>query len=155
MNRVDQISYSDFLNSYFLPNQPLLIASPLTQAWPLFSSWLTNESEVKWSYLKEQYGAIWHSVNVGHEDKECALRDVFDLWERGDGKSIYVKDLHLPLEILKRGENSVEEELYSIVDLARDDWMNSFYAAHTRDDFRFVYLGGGQTFTGLHRDVCQ
>ncbi|GAA5840442.1 hypothetical protein JCM11251_006561 [Rhodosporidiobolus azoricus] len=59
---------------------------------------------------------------------------------------------------LAAGRLKVAEELYTVPPCWLDDWMNEHEGDEREgrrkgDDFRFVYAGGGETWTGLHRDV--
>lgn len=79
--------------------------------------------------------------------------EVLDRIERPLGEEVlYIKDWHLAL---------ADEEFYEPPELMKDDWMNEYYLnrengeGKTRDDFRFVYIGEKDSFTGLHKDVCE
>ncbi|GAA5865880.1 hypothetical protein JCM8547_005745 [Rhodosporidiobolus lusitaniae] len=108
--------------------------------------------------------------------------DLLELWKDGRGRKKYLKDWHLPLLLHRRGgggaregREKVKEELYEVEECWGDDWMNEWEgrgrargtsgeggergegeegeSGEREDDFRFVYAGGGKTWTGLHRDV--
>ncbi|EKC98209.1 jumonji domain containing 4 [Trichosporon asahii var. asahii CBS 8904] len=92
------------------------------------------------------------------ERSDRPLGDVLDLWEQGDGKSLYVKDWHLIAELCERG--GAAKDVYEPPACFLDDWLSppfSLFSAGEMPaslaDFRFVYLGPGGTFTPLHRDV--
>jgi hypothetical protein len=104
--------------------------------------------------------------------------DLLSLWKEGRGRRIYLKDWHLPLRVVQSagssiaaGREKVREELYEVDGCWLDDWMNEWEGAgrgkgaeasresaaaggRKEDDFRFVYAGGGNSWTWLHRDVC-
>ncbi|TCD61992.1 hypothetical protein EIP91_007632 [Steccherinum ochraceum] len=164
-------SYAEFLEEYLIPNMPVIIGPALVTSWPAFSTWTVPSKsgtdgkeddpttrEIHWQYLVDRYGhfevsvADCASVDVdGNQERDTRLfRDVVSLWQNGEGRTLYVKDWHLP--------NAVETEdpgkaFYTTPDIFRDDWMNAYYSAYTGDDFRFVYVGASGTFTPLHRDV--
>ena len=48
-----------------------------------------------------------------------------------------------------------EEMFYKTRSIFKNDWMNNYYSNQTNDDFTFVYFGTKDTFTPLHRDVCE
>lgn len=164
-------SYDEFLKKYLTPNIPVIIGPSLVDSWPAFKSWATTGSshlmnaeagtsirEIDWWYLSDHYGHYEVSVadcsNVdenGNQERETRLfRDVISLWLKGEGRSLYVKDWHLPKAI---ESEDTDKAFYTTPDIFRDDWMNAFYSAYTNDDFRFVYVGAKGTFTPLHRDV--
>ncbi len=53
------------------------------------------------------------------ERTERTLSEVLDLWESGDGQSLYVKDWHLMLEIEKEGRQM--EEVYETPDIFKGE----------------------------------
>lgn len=81
--------------------------------------------------------------------------------------------------VIRKGKERVRDELYEVPPVWLDDWMNEYEGSERDDDFRFVvrllsvcpaiprtffglttrrflqYAGGGDTFTPLHRDVCE
>lgn len=85
-----------------------------------------------------------------------------------------------PRSAIRKGKEQVRDELYEVPPAWLDDWMNEYEGGEREDDFRFVvrsrspsarddlqrffaltfrcpsqYAGGGDTFTPLHRDVCE
>ncbi|PSS06491.1 hypothetical protein PHLCEN_2v3720 [Hermanssonia centrifuga] len=165
------LSYTEFFECYMKTNRPVIIGADLVSSWPAFVLWTTIREkntclpgkEINWDYLADRYGH--HEVTVA----DCATSDSFgnlectsspfidivNKWKCGEGRSLYVKDWHLALtETSEAIEGSKKSQAFYITpDLFRDDWMNSYYTAHTADDFRFVYVGAAGTFTPLHRDV--
>ncbi|KAK7689646.1 hypothetical protein QCA50_007439 [Cerrena zonata] len=162
-------SYKEFYLEFLCPNVPVLLNQSLTASWPARHNWTkhcaaSKSAEVCWEYLIEQYGDLEVTVadcaksdSFGNQAR-CAIpfRDVVQLWNTSEGKSLYVKDWHLAKQIELRLHNSASAthtSFYTTPDIFRDDWMNAYYTAHTEDDFRFVYIGAEGTFTPLHRDV--
>lgn len=165
------IGYERFLQEYLSKNEPVLIGPSATKSWEIFNRWFSppDGSELSYDYLIAQYGHLRHLVanSTTGECRDELLRDVFEDWRDGEGREDYVRDLHLSLIVTKEGRK-VQEELYEVLEICRDDWMNS---SSTTDDFRFVvrsflaiavrntdgvrqYMGGVNTATLLHEDVC-
>ncbi len=154
----DPPSYSHFLHTYLLPNQPLIIGSSLIASWPAYNLWRRAGNQTKWEHLKDVYGDLEVTVadcatrEFSDQRRDQRLfRDVVSLWEAGEGQSLYIKDWHLARTLTSK--NPAHDMFYTTPEVFRDDWMNAYYSAHTEDDFRFVYVGAAGTFTPLHRDV--
>ncbi|KAK4700540.1 hypothetical protein P7C70_g5704, partial [Phenoliferia sp. Uapishka_3] len=147
------VTYAHFA-PYLRSNYPALLPPSATEDWPAFELWFNHDCSINYDYLRAQYGQLKvQAVDCGNwEAEQRGFGEVLDGWERGAGARVYVKDWHLPL-IIRDAGRKVEDELYQVSDLVVDDWMNAYYSACTKDDFRFVYLGGPSTFTPLHRDV--
>ncbi|GAA5966311.1 hypothetical protein JCM3765_005252 [Sporobolomyces pararoseus] len=165
-----EVTYSHFRGQYLIPNTPCIFPPQLAQHWKLFDKWFTNEQKLDWQYLKEQYGSLKVDCidcrPVSDEQKEeetiSTFGELLDLWQAGKGQTRYLKDWHLPLEIqrtaenTKKGKEKLQAELYQVEQVCLDDWMNELEGNEHEgrgDDFRFVYAGGENTFTPLHRDV--
>ncbi|ORY75319.1 hypothetical protein BCR35DRAFT_325824 [Leucosporidium creatinivorum] len=159
-----QCTYSFFRQHHLLPNAPVLLPPSLIADWPV-CHWRSVEDSSQTPSLPltafrdvklEESGACLPLPGAEEEDGTFdTVGDLLDAWQQGRAKKVYLKDWHLPLWLAKRGEGeeSVSKELYEVPTLWRDDWMNGYYGAETDDDFRFVYAGGSETFTPLHRDV--
>ena len=131
------IRYEEFLQRYLERNEPVLIGPEATKGWKVFQRWFApTGAELDYDYLIAQFGHLRQSTanSATGDCREVALRTVFDDWKRGFGRDDYVRDLHLPLHIRNEGRD-VGKELYEVLEICRDDWMNS---SSTRDDFRFV-----------------
>lgn len=132
---VESIEYRRFLEVYLCGNDPVLIGATSMISWPLFRSWFSGH-EINYAHLRSTYGHHIHSfINCRTQtSREGTLGEMLDLWEKGEGREEYARDLHLPLLVRREGR-SVEGEMYEVMDVCRDDWMNS---SATTDDFRFV-----------------
>ncbi|GAA6049831.1 hypothetical protein JCM3770_004205 [Rhodotorula araucariae] len=129
-----------------------------------------------WEYLVERYGALAIALSTSPRAPTAAtvrpprpartFGALVALWRQGAGRAAYLKDWHLALEVWRAGERDgsagkgkgtqrVRDELYEVSAVCLDDWMNEWEGSEEGrgDDFRFVYAGGGDTFTPLHRDV--
>ncbi|GAA5978804.1 hypothetical protein JCM10908_004493 [Rhodotorula pacifica] len=148
------------------------------QVLPMWDTLASEAGELNYAYLGRQYGSLEVacvdceastsklSPSETDEPPVATFEDLLQLWRRGRGRTKYLKDWHLPLAIHRRGaggqegvagkgkgKERVREELYDVPPAWLDDWMNEYEASEKEDDFRFVYAGGGDTFTPLHRDV--
>ncbi|TBU35958.1 Clavaminate synthase-like protein [Dichomitus squalens] len=154
-------SYAEFLESYLIPNNPVIIGPSLVSSWPALKHWVTDEGSINSDYLKTVYGHYEVTVadcstrNFSDQQREQMLfRDVVSLWQEDKGETLYVKDWHLARVIAADTTRAQPDRpFYTTPDIFRDDWMNAYYSACTEDDFRFVYVGASGTFTPLHRDV--
>ncbi|KAI0695229.1 hypothetical protein BC835DRAFT_1273609 [Cytidiella melzeri] len=190
--RIDgNTAYEQFLRDYLLPNRPVMLSYSLVSSWPAFQLWTTSSPDenikrdgcsekdesdlwrrrkIDWTYLADNYGSQTVSVadcstcdSFGNLDcSTTTFAQVVQLWQRGEGQHLYVKDWHLAQTVETQsssyGFGSSDDArsrpaFYSIPDLFKDDWMNAYYCSLTNDDFRFVYVGASGTFTPLHRDV--
>ncbi|GAA5837786.1 hypothetical protein JCM9279_006859 [Rhodotorula babjevae] len=163
-----QCSYTYFRHHHLLPNGPCLFPRALVESWPLISRWLDHDGNLAWDYLEDRYGTLdidcIDLASARDEPAPTTFASLLHLWRRGDGRAKYLRDWHLPLAVYRAGERDdkakgkarVRDELYEVPDVCLDDWMNELEGSEEEgrgDDFRFVYAGGGDTFTPLHRDV--
>ncbi|GMK53991.1 hypothetical protein CspeluHIS016_0105770 [Cutaneotrichosporon spelunceum] len=86
---------------------------------------------------------------------ERPLREVLELWESGEGRTLYVKDWHLVAEL---GGGANARGVYEPPACFLDDWLSPPFEVLTSSsastaDFRFTYTGPAGTFTPLHSDV--
>ncbi|GAA5919694.1 hypothetical protein JCM1841_005236 [Sporobolomyces salmonicolor] len=177
-----QCTYLHFRSSHLLPNTPCLFPAHFVQHWAVFRRWFRAAGELDWDGLDAMYGALEvecvECERDGAEEEQAregqvrTFRDLVALWRVGKGRRTYLKDWHLPLLVHRaagevssegdgngngkgKGKERVQEELYQVPLPWMDDWMNEWEGSDDvkGDDFRFVYAGGGDTFTPLHRDV--
>ncbi|KIP02750.1 hypothetical protein PHLGIDRAFT_122177 [Phlebiopsis gigantea 11061_1 CR5-6] len=167
------LSYDEFLQSYLLPNRPVVIGPSLVKGWNALEKWTRDFTdspqaaatrEIDWSHLAEAYGDEEISVSdcskvdsFGNLECESAsFSAIVEEWKQGKGQSLYVKDWHLAKSVDRSWTDDAAvlgSPFYTTPDLFNDDWMNAYYSSHTSDDFRFVYVGAAGTYTPLHRDV--
>ncbi|KAH9816769.1 hypothetical protein DFH28DRAFT_890519 [Melampsora americana] len=169
--------YQNFLEKYLLPNRPCLIRGALIDDWAAFQIWTSTHDEVSYpnlAKLKNSYGHLAVScieseagdvLSTASSDGYSSTRvcmpfsEVIERWERSlsatgpkqSSKKLYVKDWHLPKIV--EGADDQPCSFYSTPEIFQDDWMNAYYIGRTSDDFRFVYIGQGGTYTALHSDV--
>ncbi|OCF75654.1 hypothetical protein I204_02946 [Kwoniella mangroviensis CBS 8886] len=171
----DDLSYDDLPNDHLILNKPFLLSPLATSKWSSSAKFRISSADetVSLPNLSALRPYAHHIVPVANtlqqqfsefERTEQPLGEVLDLWEKGKGKGLYVKDWHLMAEI--ESEGSSVDEVYEVPDCLRDDWLNPPYTPNPRltqlengrssastSDFRFTYLGPPLTYTPLHRDV--
>ncbi|KAL6299466.1 Clavaminate synthase-like protein [Sparassis latifolia] len=119
---LDPPTYRDFLNTYLLPNRPVIIGPSLVSSWKALRVWVIRDREyslsaasglqagskstartrIDWDYLSREYGdcevivADCSTREFSDQKREMMpFREVVDLWKCGNGTSLYVKDWHL------------------------------------------------------------
>ncbi|WRT68737.1 uncharacterized protein IL334_005717 [Kwoniella shivajii] len=173
----DTLSYDDYLQKHLTPNTPFILSSQATRDWASARTFrIPSCSTPSLPNLSALRLYAHHVIPVANtlrqqfsefERSEQLLGEVLDLWERDEGKGLYVKDWHLMAEIENEGRNV--QEVYQVPDCLRDDWLNPPFDRRLRprngddplpnptstssSDFRFTYLGPAGTYTPLHRDV--
>ncbi|WFD07764.1 hypothetical protein MVES1_003135 [Malassezia vespertilionis] len=169
-------SYEAFLETYLLPNRPVVLPPALVEAWPAFREW-ASDGVADWDTLRAKYGE--HTVPVvittpsgtQHTDMRVdkAVEQIPAIQQ--EGGSLYIKDWHLV-----RGQRGAAPTSmpYCTPYLFADDWMNNVtsqpthdcasvpyypdvwlatqHDAYTQDDFRFCYAGTAGSATPIHRD---
>lgn len=185
--------YAEAFQRFLLPNQPFIIKD-LAKDWAASRDWVVRdakEATPNWEYLRRQYGheevAVVDCMARKREGRDAGnepggrgggaavdallgssgavtFDGVIDLWMKGEGQGLYIKDWHLPLSHYRAAAaleddshslSTAPEPFYHIPDIFRDDWMENYYKNNEPEDFAFVYFGSEGTFTGLHRDVCE
>ncbi|POY74296.1 hypothetical protein BMF94_2489 [Rhodotorula taiwanensis] len=176
----EQATYGHFRSEHLLPNTPCLFPASYTRDWPIRRYIAAEGGSIDYEALEQRFGSLKVSCAEcgGVESAEVLSKsaeppidnflDLLRLWQSGRGRSKYLKDWHLPLAIhhggarnpdgdkrsvIRKGKERVRDELYEVPPVWLDDWMNEYEGSERDDDFRFVYAGGGDTFTPLHRDV--
>jgi len=149
-------SYSFFRAEHLLPNLPVLLPPSVTASWAALHSpshaWSSPRANLEsghdpaYSSLTARYGHL--SIEV----TECGpsgraggaeiglpgtLAGLLALWQGGGGRSLYLKDWHLPRILAAEGKQ-VGDELYEVADEWEDDWLNAFWVEDKGDDFRFL-----------------
>lgn len=140
---------------HLLLNEPCIFPSSLISSWPCFESFARSGEEAKIDLdrlLALQQGSSTSSSSVSvhrpSTDEEVAdgcppsvceersLEEVFELWNRGEGHGLYVKDWHLAQQVKAAGGAAFYEDTWA--GMTRDDWLNGFYRSQKDEDFRFV-----------------
>lgn len=181
-----ECSYAYFRAAHLLPNTPCLFPASYTQHWPIRQR-IQVEGTVELDYddLERRFGDLpVQCVSCGDAGTSQQLvkvvenfRDLLRLWRRGEGRSGYLKDWHLPLAVHRQGEGMaaspgvgveegasraserkrkgkerVREELYEVPAAWLDDWMNEYEGSEREDDFRFVVRRAGACSVTLSVD---
>ncbi|RXK36933.1 hypothetical protein M231_05766 [Tremella mesenterica] len=135
----DHLSYSDFLTHHAIPNTPFLLSSSCTTSWPAVASWrlpssqtdIAGPSRPNLTAMRKYENHIVPVANTHKrefsefERTERPLGQVLNLWEKGEGEGLYVKDWHLIAQLEYEGGRS--EEVYEVPECFRDDWLNPPY----------------------------
>lgn len=165
-------SYASFRRDALLPNVPVLLPASVSSSWACLSApshSFTAHKQPDRSSPAPAYDTI-HS-NFGDlpiSVTDCAaacdqadsadvglpreLSELVALWAEGGGRSLYLKDWHLPRMLAERAR-SVAKELYTVPAEWEDDWLNAYWASEKADDFRFVVSRHLVHHSGLHRLV--
>lgn len=143
------LAFTHFLK----PNKPCLFEPSLCEDWPARKHWLLRSDQPNWETLAQEYGAapvtLWNCTS-GHQ-QEVSLSEALRQM-RGhhsvdsttkERPLLYIKDWHLALYCEQQGL----PPFYSTPVTFLDDWMNDFYLSRG-EDFRFVYAGLKDSFTG-------
>lgn len=96
-----------------IPNTPFLLSGKATANWPA-TTWRLSEpingvSQPNLGALRAYADQVVPVADTAarefseFERTDRPLGEVLDLWDRGDGKSLYVKDWHLIAELCERG----------------------------------------------------
>jgi len=162
IDKVESLSYPQFLESYLIPNRPLLIGTDLVKDWPALHLWVNTASDtqtdihrlINWDYLSSTYGSQFVNVTDCTSEASTSVMQftaVTEKWQDHDYTSLlYVKDWHLARWVAHQPGLPA---FYTTPPLFVDDWLNYHYCTFTEDDFRFVYIGTEGTFTPFHKDV--
>ncbi|GAA5931818.1 uncharacterized protein JCM15063_001576 [Sporobolomyces koalae] len=164
----EQCTYEHFRTHHLAPNVPCIFHDSLVQHFALFDTWIKRDGQLDMEYLEKTYGSLkvdcidCREDELDERERVSTFAQLLHLWHAGEGRSKYLKDWHLPLEIqlatgsTRKGKEKLVTDLYEVPHVCLDDWMNEFEGTDqgdSADDFRFVYAGGRNTFTPLHRDV--
>lgn len=118
-------------HNHLIPNLPLILLDNHTKHWPSRRQWtLLEPHKLKQSVSSPNLEALrryrQHIVPVANtlkreysefERTEQSLEHVLDLWEKGEGNGLYVKDWHLIAEI--EGEGGGAGEVYEVPEIFR------------------------------------
>jgi hypothetical protein len=176
---VRNLTADDFVNRYLATNRPVII-SGLTDHWLARHKWIkpttvatSNEpstpvpvgaatspsvSVPNFDHLVATFGAsvcqVAECAQRSYSEQkrtDMTLSSFVQCWTRGDyatpSTCRYLKDWHMTADC-PQGYVA-----YTTPPHFADDWMNAYWDAEGRDDFRFVYMGPNHTWTPLHRDV--
>lgn len=155
------------------PNRPVVLRAPAdVAAWPLARAWAAG-GRVQWAAVRADAGHLRApAVADGsaplfsdHARAPMLVAEFVDAVAVSEPpRPLYLKDWHLvrdaaaagglgPDAIGARGPG-LGVPLYDVPHEFADDWLNRWCDARgAADDFRFVYLGPGGSWTPLHTDV--
>lgn len=148
----DDITYSQFFQQFIMKNQPCLIKN-VSNEWESSKLWITDDGHLNFAYLQSKYGETEVTVYNCKEKERIVMKflDFLDYWakhEKDEEKSLYLKDWHLK-------NQAPNDEFYQVPIFFASDWLNEYLVDSSKDDYRFVYMGGKGTWTPFHVDVVQ
>jgi hypothetical protein len=139
---VDRVNFHDFL----LRNEPVILEGIDSSLWPLGDYFLDPETRhFDPHYFLEVCG---NEVIPIHWNGQVIEMEIHDFIKKiMSNESVYAKDWHM--------FQYSSKILYHIPLPFLDDWLNWFWKCcrNNSDDYRFVYIGGKNTTTGVHHDV--
>lgn len=148
------LSYHDFFTKYMIKNQVCLIKN-ITTHWSSAKDWVSKDSKPNFDYLKRNYSDIDVSVYNCNEkyynsQKTTCFKfsDYVEYWKNFNSSSdvLYLKDWHL--------QNVCPcDNFYEVPSFFASDWLNEYLTECKLDDYRFVYMGPGSSWTPFHSDV--
>lgn len=109
-----------------IPNTPFILSSEVTTSWPARSKWVNSDSTPNLKGLRMYEDQIVPVANTFRKEyseferSERPLREVLDLWQRGEGDGLYVKDWHLIAELERSGVAA--GEVYTVPECLRGEW---------------------------------
>lgn len=162
----DVPSYEEFYSNFLCRNRPCILPCDLVKAGGFDKSWFNGGLDV--DYLGNKYGKLEvpvydcsQSYFDSHQQTTRTLNEYLAYLASPQTAGIlYAKDWHLYRQ--HRSAYPAEPPLYRTPALFCSDWLNEYLEdssvedeerACLGDDYRFVYLGGTGTWTGLHSDV--
>ena len=156
----EQSTYAHFRSAHLVPNTPCLFPPSYSADWPIRRNIASDAGELDYEYLEQKFGTLAvtcidceasTSKLPNSEAPVASFRDLLELWRRGQGRTKYLKDWHLPLAVHRSGANGitgaaangkgkerVREELYDVPPAWLDDWRKEYEGIEREDDFRFV-----------------
>lgn len=131
-----------------------------SQHWEISRQCLSSEGTLDVQRFKEAYGSCTIPVEVDSSSysAERTTMTVAALLDRMlQGHCVYGKDWHFCLPQNRSHDARHIEPAFSSAFVppaaVREDWLNWYSDLRGNDDFRFLYIGGPGTRTGLHYDV--
>lgn len=96
--------------------------------------------------LRERYGDLLVTVTQADKSETRKLPFAQFLTDMEGGNKDYARDIHIIREF-------PSHDIYQCPELFQDDWLNFQLVSEGRDDYKFMYIGGHDTRTKLHKDV--
>lgn len=142
----NNISYSDFFQSFLLSNTPCLIKD-VSKNWKCVGNWIKNNS-LNIDYFQNNFKNVEVSVsNCGkrnyNSQEKCNMKllDYLEYWKSYKKSPVpmdclYLKDWHFVKEF-------PHDNVYKVPSYFASDWLNEYYDGNLElnDDYRFVYIG--------------
>merc|ERR1712226_174540 len=145
------ISSQEF-EAVFKINQPCKLGRWISSDWPCFQNWFTDKSfdfdkfEGQFDDIEVPVISCNEAVSYDSAKSKTKLKDFINEVKLG-ASSKYLKDWHFCENI----ENT--SDVFKVPDFFSCDWLNDSLVHNRKEDYRFLYFGGSETWTPFHVDV--
>lgn len=139
-----------------LRNVPALLDVD-SKDWEITKRFVSDSGALLIDKFKEAYGDLIIPVDIS-SSSYSSMRSTMAISELLDkilqGECLYGKDWHFLLgESGHAAAGANRRGLFALPAAVHEDWLNWYADLRGEDDFRFLYIGGPHTRTGLHYDV--
>ena len=131
---------------HLLDNTPVLIKCDIHN-WKLNELFYNGDQNFNTHMFCKEFGDKVISVHVNDgAQEEITINEFITRVDAGEG--LYAKDWHF-------FQFANTEDMYKVPHVFMDDWLNVYWKRikNNADDYRFLYIGGKDTVTGVHHDV--
>ncbi|XP_075250400.1 2-oxoglutarate and iron-dependent oxygenase JMJD4-like [Convolutriloba macropyga] len=132
--------------------QPCKFGAWISQDWPCFQNWFDDKT-LNFNNFLAQFGDVEVPIISCHpglsyeaSKSKSLLSQLIDDLKRGPSNK-YLKDWHFCDHLEE------ESDVFSVPEIFKCDWLNDCLIKNKKQDYRFLYLGGSETWTPFHVDV--
>ncbi|CAM9489986.1 unnamed protein product, partial [Ectocarpus fasciculatus] len=138
-----------------LLNRPA-VAAVNSAGWNISQRYILEDGTLDVTAFKDEFGDCIIPVDIDSASYSSSRTNMPIRQAIGrmvDGECLYGKDWHF-LHAHGCSVNTVPPvQLFEAPAAVREDWLNWYSDIREGDDYRFIYIGGPKTRTGLHYDV--